>query len=175
MKSSTSKIIFILATFFFISTALGCAYMVYTIRSHGSELESRAQTVAEANAKIKSYKDLWTRYELTKAERERLSTFVLTKDETSAFLTEIETIGHEKQVSIKTNTLVVEKNKETNEETLRIEFLIEGAVAEVKKVIKLLETLPYESTLISLVLSVEEDGQARSTVGLGVTLVEYDK
>ena len=70
--------------------------------------------------------------------------------------------------------LKVERKKDTPDQ-LAVEFIIEGNELHVRKVISLLETLPYPSILSNLTLSVDTEVETKSTVKILVTLVNYDQ
>jgi hypothetical protein len=174
MNMKTTTGVAIVSLLFAIAGFAACGYMVYVTARMGSEITSRAQTIADNNEKIQSLKSMKEVYERSSEEREELSGFALTEDEAGDFLTEIERLGKEQGVSITTGALKVEKKKDTPDQ-LAVEFVIEGSEAQVRNVMSLLETLPYPSLLASATLAVEPDKKAKSTVKVLITLVKYDR
>lgn len=174
MSTRKTKLIAIIASIYALGALLIVSFVIYRVHTQGTQVEVSVQTIANSNAKIKAYKDLWVQFEATKEERSALSEFVLTEDEAGTFLTEIERIGTSQGVSITTSSLKVEKVADSADE-LRMQFILEGSESGVKKMITMLETLPYRSSLTSLTFTTQENGKVRSTVDLSIALVAYDK
>lgn len=174
MSIKTTHLVLSIASLFTAASLAATVFVVYTVHTQGTELEGHVQAIANSNEKIKAYKDLLVQYERTTAERHALSEFALIEDEAGSFLTEIEKIGVARGVTIKTNSLKVEKQKGSPDQLL-VQFFLEGTKEAVHQVITAFETLPYHSSLSSLTLSVLEEGTVASIIDLKVSLVKYDK
>jgi hypothetical protein len=124
------------------------------------------------NNKLQAYKELKATYERTTQLRSELEAFALTEANAADFLTFIEAAGEREGVRITTNNIKVEKKKDTPD-TLVVQFVVEGKEQHVRRMVSLLEGLPYRSYLSSLQLSRTNDAYS-ATVDIMVLLVKYD-
>lgn len=173
MTSKTS-LFFIGACIYFLVAAGGLGFAVYTVHNAGSELQSRVALINDRNAKIKMYTDLSRLIEQTKGERTELSRFVLDEQHTSLFLTEVESLARTLGVQLSTEALTVVP-KDGNFDDLSIEFSVEGSNSAVRQVLLMLETLPYHSTVASVLISKESTGNVHGTIKIILSLRTYDE
>lgn len=149
------------------------SWVAYEVVVSGQELRDRVTAIADTNAKVKVYKDLAMLIGATKAERDTLAGFVLTEEETSNFLTNIESIGARQGVELTTDALKVSP-QEGSFDQLLIQFGVSGKEEAVKRMLTIFETLPYQSKVASLTFNRTESGRAQSTIELSITLLKHD-
>ena len=167
-------IIAILATTYLLVAVAGVAWMLYEVSGSGSALKERVAAIADKNAKVKAYTELSQLMEDTQGERTELQQYVLTESQTSRFLTDVEALGKKLGVDLATLSLEVDEKKDAFS-SLLISFSVEGNEEQVKRMLKVLESLPYHSTVQSLSFSREQNGSVKSTIALSLTLLNYDK
>jgi hypothetical protein len=172
MLSKKTNSIALVSLLFALSSGLLFTWVLYEVTTAGRSLTERVTTIADTRAKERSYKELELQVLQTKEQRATLDSFVLTEDSTGAFLTEIERLGASQGVTLTTNALKVVSQKDAPD-TLQVQFSIEGGEQEVKKMLTILETLPYHSIVSSLAIT-KEEGQVRSVADLSITLFKHD-
>lgn len=160
-----------LACFVFASAALG--WFLFEINTSGKELTQKVALIAQKNATVQQHTELSELIEATKEERALLEQFVLTEEQTSAFLTEIENLGEAHGVSLKTKSLEVISQKGIFDH-LALEFSIEGQEAGVKQVLSMLEALPYHGQITSLTYAREDTGEVIAALGMFITLSNHE-
>ncbi len=164
----------VLAALLFALLSMGVfAWVFYEVTTAGRSLTERVDTIADTRAKERAYKELTLQVAQTKEQRDALNSFVLTEDGTGAFLTEIEHLGTIQGVELTTNSLKVVTLKDSPD-TLQVQFGIVGEEQAVKKMVTILESLPYHSVVSSLSLTKESGEKMRSVVDLAVTLFKHD-
>lgn len=173
MVTRFTKIVAVVAFIYMSLAVCALGWVLYEVTTAGQSLSDRVNAIADKNAKLQSYTKLATLMEETAPQRQELVQFVLTKDKTSSFLTEIESLGASQGVSLTTNSLKVIE-KEGSFDDLVIQFKIEGREDLVQKMIALLETLPYHSQVSSLTFALQNTGAIESNVELTITLLKYE-
>ncbi len=174
MITHKTKIVVIGATLYLIMSAVLLAGVTYAVIVVGKKLEDRIIAIAEKDARVRAHTSLQKLMEETREDREELSTYILTEDQTSTFLTNIESLGSEVGVELTTGSLEVVKKEGLFNELL-IQFKIEGDESSVMKMHLLFETLPYRSKIAALSLSRAEGGRTESTLQIAVTLLKHDQ
>jgi hypothetical protein len=171
MTSKTFTIL-IIALIFALSSAGMLGFVLYKVHREGLELTQRVTLIADRDAKIQMYGELSRLVEETESERAELSSYVLTENETSSFLTEIERLGAETGNKLSTASLdVVEKGSDYDE--LHIKFNVEGTEASVKEMLHVFEILPYHSKVDSVLLTKESNDSFRGVINLTVSILSY--
>jgi hypothetical protein len=171
MASKTLTIL-IIAALYLLASLCVLGYVLFKVHSEGQELTERVTLIADRNAKIQMYTELSRLVSETEGERAELSSYVLTENETSSFLTEIEKIGAQTGNELSTASLdVVEKGTDYDE--LHIKFNVEGTEASVKEMLHVFETLPYHSAVTSVLLTKESDDSFRGVINLTVSILSY--
>lgn len=172
MTTRKTHIVAIFALLYVLIATGVLAWVVYEVAQAGAVLQERVATIADQNAKSKVYQDLSNLVLRTKAEREALLGFVLTEDQTSSFLTDIESLGVSQGVTLTTDSLKVSE-KEGSFNELLIQFSVEGTEENVKKMLSIFETLPYHSRVSSLTFSRDKTGKVHSTIVIDITLLKH--
>jgi len=165
--------IFSLVYLFVAASAVG--WVVYEVGANGQELKDRVAAIADKNAKVKTYTEFSKLINETQEERAVLASYVLTEDNTSSFLTEIESLAANVGVTLFTRSLEVDDKKGSSYDDLVIVFDVEGPEVLVKNLLSIFETLPYHSQVSSLTFTVGENGVIKGTIEVKVTLLENDK
>lgn len=171
MTTNKTTLIAIISVLFVLFSLAVVSWVVYEVETAGKMLGERVLAIANTNAKIKAYNELFELVETTKIERETLTDFVLTEDKTGSFLTDIENLGASNNVSLTTNSLQVVKGKD-KPDTLNVQFALSGAESSVKKMLQLFETLPYHSSVSSLLFTRKDGNFVEGTVTLDITLLK---
>lgn len=172
MMTGKTKIIGIISlAYVFIAVAV-LSSVIFEVITAGQALTERVTAIADKNAKVKVYSELSNLVKATKDQRETLSGFVLTEENTSAFLTDIESIGMSQNVTLTTDSLQVTK-QDGLFDLLSIQFTLEGSESSVAKMLMVFETLPYHSLVSSLTYERVANGGVKSTLGLEVTLLKH--
>lgn len=169
-----TKFILSITVICFLAALCVLGFMLYEVHSKGRDLDTRIALIAERNAKVQMYTKLSRLVEDTQLERSKLQKYVLTEDETSSFLTDIEALGAVVGVELATRELAVEKKDGAFDE-LAIEFEVTGTEGAVKQMLSVFETLPYHSAVSSVVLSKESNGNFTGVIELDVSLSSYDQ
>jgi len=172
MMTRQTKIVGIIGLVYVFLTAALLGWVIFEVITAGQALTERVTAIADKNAKVKVYSELSNLVKETKTQRETLASFMLTEEDTSTFLTDIESIGASKQVSLVTDSLQVTK-QDGLFDLLSIQFSLEGRESSVAEMLTIFETLPYHSQVFSLTYERGEGDVVKSTLGLEVSLLKH--
>lgn len=139
----------IIATFGFlllVVSVVACVLFFYKVSEQKTLLQNKVSERAVARAHQESLTELVKILEDTKVERESLISRILGENGVVDFLTLIESIEKEQNVTLKTDSLTVEPISDIFER-LVINISVTGSYSSVVHVLKLLEQLPYQSTI----------------------------
>lgn len=140
-------------------------FLVFTyVYKQGEELILQAKEVADYTAREQSYRELSQLVENTKEERNELTNFILTKDNTINFLAMIEAVALEQDVELTTNALQVHEGDGVFD-SLVISFDVEGVKSHVYALLKILETLPYQAFVSQVSFQSPVDSQTETIKG----------
>lgn len=168
-----TQIIAVVALIYVLIAAGILSLVLYRISSSGQALTQRVDTIADRNARTRVYKDLSSVVNNSAQERQELSSYILTEDQTSSFLTNIESIGSAQGVHITTNSLHVVQQDKAFVNQLVVQFSVNGKEAAVKKMLTIFETLPYHSEVSSFSFTRTDTGMVNSTVELTISLLKH--
>jgi hypothetical protein len=166
MKLRPTYIVAVFAAIYLIATSGACAFILYQLRHAGTKLQERISVIAGQHAAFQTYNELTRLAEETKADREELQTYLLSREETSSFLTSIEQAGAGLNVAVSTDAL------KENGAAIVVQFSLSGAEQNVHEMIHALETLPYRSSLASLTFNRKEGSAVEAVVEVEVSLAE---
>ena len=141
-----TKIIATFGILLFMVSVGACALFFYKVSEQKTLLQSKVSERAVAKAHQESLSDLMKTLENTKTERESLISRILGENGVVDFLTLIESIEKEQNVTLKTDSLTVEPISDMFER-LVVNISVTGSYASVVHVLKLLEQLPYQSAI----------------------------
>jgi len=176
MVTKKTKIFLGISIIFFL-LSVGGVYMIWNnIQNKGVDLAQKANALANFEAQNQSYRELEKLVEETGSERDKLQQYLLTEDKTIDFLSMIEELATTQSVKLSTDALKVQ-NIDGPFDSLLISYRVEGMKTRVDVLLKLLETLPYQSVVSGISLQYTSKEGADITTGtftLAVTLVNYD-
>lgn len=172
MMSKKTKIIAAIALLYILIAGSVLASVVYEVSVSGEALTSRVGAIAEKNARSRVFKELQKSVDDSIADRAALAGYVLTEDDTSAFLTDLEDVGNRGGVHVTTDSLKVIRQDKSFVDQLVIDFSLTGNEAAVKRMLTLFETLPYHSQVTAFALRKNVDGSAEGTLELTVSLLK---
>lgn len=146
--------------------------MVYLIETHQANLSERREAQAQAEARRSALSALVRTVENSKQEREELNARIVTEAQVIDLLSLIETIGKEQGIILTTQSLS-SGPLSGSFELLTIRLSAEGDYDGIMRVIRMLEALPYQSTIQSVTLNIieSEEGDVgwKGTLNLSVT------
>ena len=173
MMTQTTKRIGVITMVLFVVTAAVFGYTLHAIDQQGKVLLYKSQLVANQLVQEQTYATLDKLMRSSAGERAELTTYILTESETITFLSTIEKTATHEGVQLKTNNLHVTKGKSFD--TLVASFTLSGTKSSVDQMVRVLETLPYASSLNSVALQTDKDGNTTGQVELAVTLQHHDQ
>lgn len=136
-----------------------CLYFIFEIKSQGSRLAEQVAIIAEYNSKELSYLNIKKIMTETENEREQISSKFFKNDNDSiSFLSDIEILAPKMGLVLKTESLdaVTDATKKLN--FVKITFLYSGQKNAVMDFSKMMENIPYNSSVESLSLKEISDG-----------------
>lgn len=126
-------------------------YVSHEVTRIGAELTRQVQLMANQYAQEQMLAELTQLVEDTATDRGQLEQYLLSETDTITFLADIERIGVQQGVELKTNSLAVSEEDGTS--ILTAAFSITGPQSLVLRMLTILENLPYESKLTKLDLT----------------------
>ena len=147
-----AKIILIFAVVYMLVSVAAFSLVTFEVDRVGGKLEERVTVVANRYAEEKKFSELNQLIEDTANDRDELGLYILSEKDTISFLAEVEKIGVEQGVVLETNSLNKIENKDKVDE-LEVSFSVAGDESLVMRMLDILESLPYESRLTSMVLN----------------------
>jgi uncharacterized protein YjgD (DUF1641 family) len=161
MLHKSTKIIASIGTLFFlVSVTIGTIFF-YIVEKQKAQFIERKIERAQMQANEESLASLFTRLENTADARASLMTRIVREEDVINLLALIESIGKEQNTKLTTNTLVVEPINNTFE-MLVARISVEGSYDSVMQVLKVLEHLPYQSSVNNVQL-VRNEGESISS------------
>ena len=136
-----------------------CLFFIFEIKSQGVRLEEQVAVIAEYNSKELSYLNIKKIMNETENEREQISSKFFKNDNDSiSFLSDIEILAPKMGLVLKTEALdaVTDAGKKLN--FVKITFLYSGQRNAVMDFSKMMENIPYQSSIESLSLKEISDG-----------------
>lgn len=159
----------IISAIIFLVSVSVCVVFFWMVSKQKTVYIERTQERAEKQAYRDSLQSLMRTLEDTKEERAALVSRVIKDDEVITFLSLIETLGKEQGIALTTNSLTVLPVNDTFE-TLVIALTLEGTYSEMTSIIKLLEQLPYQSSVAKVTMSKEKgSGLWKGSLEVSVT------
>ena len=191
MTIKNTYIIGIVAVIYVLVAAACLAWVLHAVSISGALLTERISVIETNSVREKANKDLTALLESTKQEREVIDGYLLTEDKTSSFLTDMEYIAHSQGVTLTTNSLEVVKPLKKAVATssasttapvdvqfnplfqqLAVSFAVEGSEMGVKKMLQVIENLPYHSQVTAFSLNRQSVSAAKGTISLNITLLK---
>ncbi|MFM2424051.1 MAG: hypothetical protein RLZZ70_440 [Candidatus Parcubacteria bacterium] len=144
-------------------------YAVIHVRALGVTYTTLTTTLAEQQAKQQAARTINQLVSSTESDRSKLATFLVTKQDTIALITEIESLAKATGVAFKMQNLAILEKSDSTPEALQANFEISGSRLSVQRFIQALEVLPYHTQIPRM--QVNRDGDVwQGTIELLVTL-----
>lgn len=159
MLHKNTKILVAISAIIFVVSVAACIAFFWIVSKQKAEYAGLLLERAQAQVHQEALQSLVRTLDDTKQERSSLLSRVLKDDEVINFLALIETLGKEQGVTLTTNSLNVLPGNGTFE-TLVVNIGVEGSYEEVSYIIRLLEQLPYQSTVNNVKMSRDSEGEA---------------
>ncbi|GEM_PF-822232 len=173
-----TKVIGLISIVLFSVTCAGVVFAWDYIHTEGEKLEAEITAVANFLAREETYEDVTSLVTDTSDERQELLAYVLTEEKTIDFLAEVEQIAIDQGIALTTDTLQVTPGTGLFD-TLTVSFSVEGPEVYVIRMLQILETLPYYSSVVRVVLNTESELNGvpivAGTITLEVNLLQYDR
>lgn len=136
--------------------------MLFLIQQKAAAYEVQRHARAMHAAAEKELQSLEALVSETAGDREALARYILTEDSVVDFLSRIEDLARVQGVAAETRSLAVEPMQGTDVfEQLTLEVAVTGPFASVTQILPLLESLPYQAH-VRTVLIERAEGAARS-------------
>lgn len=175
MSPSTIRNI-IIALIIFSLAGASAWWMVYQLSVKGDELGKQVETLQEHRAQEASYYRLQKTYIESKEDREELmNLFVLSEGDSIDFLNEIEALSVKIGLSLKTNGVKTLKDEEDDSEWIEIGYEVEGSRERIKRLVQILEQIPYVSRVLSLDMKSISKTEWKADVVLRVKILAYEE
>lgn len=158
MIHQRTKIIACISGLFIILSATAFFGFLYLVSKQEQTLQQELRVAAETESRRKAFDALITVTQKTAEERETLEKLLLREENIIEFLSLIETVAREQGVEVKTNNLTVVPLS-SDFDSLDIDLTLRGTRAAVMHVIRLLETIPYQSRITRVLFtSISDEG-----------------
>lgn len=158
--------------------AIGSFVMItYLVESKKILLEEERMAAAVAKAQYEQLASLVRLVDETAPERTELTSRVLTEEGMVDFLSLVETVAKEQGVKLTTDSLTV-KDVSARFEQLDVQVSFEGSYDAVTHVLRLLEVLPYQSSIASVVVTrteVTEEGADAWNAAVEFSVTKFKK
>ncbi len=146
MLHRSTKIIAVIGVLFFMASISATGIFFYIVEKQKVQFVERKIERAQVHANEESLISLVTRLEETQDARVALLTRIIQEEDVIDLLAQIESTGKEQNTELVTNSLTVEPLSDTFE-VLVIKLNVEGSYESVIHVLKILEHLPYQSSV----------------------------
>lgn len=157
MIHSRTKIIALVASIIFLLSLIVYVGFWYIVGKHKTTLLEERTRAAETEVHIKALNALEETVRTSADDRKKLSSYVLPNTAIIEFVTDIESIAKGQGVKFTTNQLEEFDVDDTFKE-LKVEATIEGTFDGVMRMLRILETIPRQSTLQSVAIRREGEG-----------------
>lgn len=148
--STRTKTVGIVSTIVFLVSGSTLAFLVYRIEHDAGELQQKAAALALREAQEKERLDTVRLLEDTLDERTELKSYILTEEGIINFLTDLEATAENQQLDFITQSITPLDTPDPLFDQVSINLAFTGDQEDVSFLLKLLETLPYLSSLESV-------------------------
>ena len=167
--SKNTKNTFIISLISAIVSVGFCLFFIIQIKAQGLHLEEQVAILAEYNSKELSFLNVKKLITETETERKQISEkFFKNDDDTIYFLNDIETLAPKMGLVLKTESLEPVIIAEKNLKSIKITFSDTGQRKAVLDFSKMMENIPYQSSIESLSLKEVSDGnwEGKTTISI---------
>ncbi len=170
--NSRTKQIFVLAFLLFFVAVGACAFLLFQIKTTGSQLEQYIAAENERNSQENNYIAVNRRILNTETERAELSrAFFTDEGDSIGFIGEIETFASEVGIALVTEGLDKQTAKDGETEYITVTFVYTGNKEQVLTFTQYLEEVPYHSHVETLSLSRQNPSTWEGKLTLHITLL----
>jgi hypothetical protein len=155
MLQKSTKIIAATGILFFILSVVILSVFARMVSVQKAEFIDLSIAQARAEDHFAGLSALIRTLDETRVEREGLFAHILKDEDVIGFLNLIESIGKEQNVEITKNALIKEKIDGTFE-ILIMKMDVEGSYDDVMQMLKILEHLPYQSSIVNFRIAKED-------------------
>ncbi len=151
-------------------------FLIRHITIQEDKLFYKINAVTNYSMQKQSYRKLLSLSDDMETDREELLSYFLTEDKVVNFLTTIEEIAMEQGVDLITSSLKVE-NTDNYIDYLKISFEVKGARSRIYTLLGILEKLPYNSLVSSILLYNDSETDIKvmgGNIQLTVSFLQYD-
>lgn len=145
----------------------------YLLIQHENDLILQEKKVLEAKQQESRLSSMERLIEETASERAELAELILTEEDVVDFLSLIETLGKEQGVIFKTESLKPLEGK-TQFDELELDLSVSGDEKQVRNMLRVLESLPYKSSIERVSFS-REGGGEKGNNWLGLFTLQVTK
>lgn len=138
-----TKNIFLIAISFFVFSVLLLIGVLYQMNRVASQYKEKLLVIEKNLEQEQVYNSLEFTIQSSRVERAQLEEYILTKDDTISFLTEIEQMSRNLGIVLRTKSLEEGKVEGSVYDDLRMAFDVEGTMSQLENFVQLLELLPY--------------------------------
>lgn len=174
MISAKTKRVAIIAVILLITMLILVVLGVRTIVAESEKLSEQVAAIAVDQSQQTAFGRLQRLVQETEVEREELRSYYLSSQSDSIdFLNYIEQLAAERGITLETlnPTEVERENKQTY---LSVGYDISGSLNQVEEFIKLLESIPYVSELVSVNLQRRSGVLWQANVMIDVAVLTYE-
>ncbi len=158
MIQKNTQTIAIIATIFFILSALASFVFIGVVEQKKADYASAILFESEMNHRERSLNEITEKLDDTKIARESLKTRILQEEDFIDFLALVESLGDEQGVELTTNSLSEsEINSQFDELIMRVNLV--GPYDSVMHTIAIFEHMPYQSSINEMSLIQASDGK----------------
>jgi len=168
MKNRSTTIITMISALFFTVGVGGYLGLFFMVSAQKDAFLEKSLAQVENDLRQESLTALSRTLRDTENDRKSLDTRILHDENVVEFLALIESLGKEQGVGLVTNALTVEPKNDMFE-TLVMQVNVEGTYGGVVHMLKLMEHLPYQSTLGKVQLENKNDSLWVGTFEMRVT------
>ncbi|HMO77889.1 MAG TPA: hypothetical protein PKA42_00095 [Candidatus Paceibacterota bacterium] len=141
------------------------------IRARGSELEQQISILTENNTKESTSVRVKRLVQETEQDRLALNNnFFANESQSISFLNEIELLARNLGLSLKTEALDKVVDPANGAERIKMVFVFNGQKSTVLRFSEILEVVPYHSSVDSLTLRKQPDGNWEGRAAISITI-----
>lgn len=175
MIHARTKIVALIAFALFTAACIAYGAFFWVVSGHKERLGEERLRAAEAEAKKQSLSTLEATVLASAEERARIQEFVLADEDIIELLSLIERTGREQNVTVTTDSLIVNPRDEMFEE-LNMSLTLTGSFDSVMRMLRILEALPQQSRIPSLTLTkIVEEGQTEWEGRIELRVTKFTK
>jgi len=177
MKARISKTaVTLFVSFGFLVCSAGALLgLGYFIETGATNLTATAQQIAYQQAQAGERFETSRIVEETVSERNELESYVLTEATVIDFISELEDTAARLGLMFSTQTISPEETKDPDFDLVRMDVAFSGPAGTVKRMIRLIETMPYASEVQTVSVGVDAGDVWRAEVVLELDILEYEE